>query len=182
MLPRFLSTQYRALSIILFLFAAALGWFFLVGPLEARIVATKRTLIEREGQKERLTQEQVLFGRLRDELAKISPEVSEKINRLLPKGRDVPRLLVELEALANETGLLLKDIGVSEGKTDDIKQFPNGVKPVDLVITVSAGDYATLKRFLDAVEKNVRLLNVKSFTFSKGLQAYTINVQAFYRE
>ena len=182
MLPRLFQEYYRTIAVVSFILVGTAGWFFFIRPLEARIAITRVATIEGIAAKERFAEQKATFERLRSDLTKVSPTIVDKISRLSPKGRDVPQLLVELEALANETGLLLKDIGVSEGKTESEKAFPKGVKSIDLVITVSAGDYSTLKRFLDAVEKNVRLLNVKSFTFAKGLQSYIINVQAYYME
>lgn len=159
-----------------------LGWFLVLQPARARFVADSLSLRSMEEEGAKLREQNATFDRLQKAMKNVRPEELAKIDRIVPSGRDVPHLILELEALASETGILLKDVALQEGKGDSDKSLPKGVKSIDLVVTVTGGDYATLKRFLEAVEKSGRILDVRNFTFSRGLQSYTINVQAYYRE
>lgn len=157
------------------------GWFLLLQPTSndlATLRATHTTLV---AEYDRLREEAAAADRLTKEVSRVTPEEFDKMSRIVPSGRDVPRLIVELESLASETGILLKDVGLGEGREGLAKDLPKDVHAIDLVVTVTGGDYATLKRFLEAIEKNIRLLDVQSFMFSKGLQSYIINLRAYYR-
>lgn len=160
----------------------SLGWFLALEPARARLAAERSLLRSLEEERASVEEGAAAFDRLRSAIADVRPEEFAKIDRTHPRGRDVPRLILELEAFASETGILLKDVALQEGRGDVAQSLPQGVKSIDLVVTVSGGDYATLKRFLEAIEKSGRILDVRNFTFARGLQSYTINVQAYYRE
>lgn len=169
-----------ALLVVALVFS--LGWFLVLQPARTRL-ATERSLlrsIEEEGA--RALEQRVALDRLRSAIANVRPEEFAKIDRTHPLGRDVPHLILELEAFASETGILLKNVALQESRGGVEKLLPKGVKSIDLVVTVTGGDYATLKQFLEAIEKSGRILDVRNFTFARGLQSYTINVQAYYRE
>ncbi|MBI4281675.1 type 4a pilus biogenesis protein PilO [Candidatus Uhrbacteria bacterium] len=157
------------------------GWFFLLQPTSNNLAAARAAHTTLTAEYDRLREAEAAADRLTKEVSRVRPEEFEKMSRIVPSGRDVPRLIVELESLASETGILLKDVGLGEERESSAKDLPKGVHAIDLVVTVTGGDYATLKRFLEAIEKNVRLLDVQSFMFSKGLQSYSINLRAYYR-
>lgn len=159
-----------------------LGWFLLLAPARARLSVERASLQSIEAESTKASAQRATLEHLRSAIKDIRPEEFAKIDRMVPLGRDVPNLILQLEALASETGILLKHVALQEGRGGDDKSLPKGVKSVDLVVTVTGGDYATLKRFLEAAEKSGRILDVRNFTFSRGLQSYTINVQAYYRE
>lgn len=159
------------------------GWALIVRPIAGELVYHRMALSQNEQEYKRMIQERATFDRLQKEIDAVAPQDFEKIDRIVPVGRDVPHLIVELESLASETGVLLTDINVQED--DDAKAaklLPAHVKPINVVITVAGADYAVTKRFLDAIEKNARLLDVKRFTFAKGVKSYTINLTGYYKE
>lgn len=159
-----------------------LGWFFLLSPAWGRLEMAKRT-----GEEQRQTIEQLYGERARAErrktaLEKLDQEKLQKISRVIPVGRDVPRLVAELEALASETGVSLKSIAVGETERSLTTTLPRGVRPIPLSVTVSGVTYSATKAFLAALESNLRLLDVQSFSFSQGVQDYTMSIQAYYHD
>lgn len=171
-----------ASAIVCALVIGALGWFFIIQPQSSAIALLRQEATTLSDEQDRLERERSTFEQSRADASKFGADNTQKIDRLVPRGRDVPRLIVELESLASETGVLLKNIGLAEAATDSTQKFSTPVSVADLVVTVTGGDYVTLKRFLEAIEKNSRLLDVRSFSFAKGLQDYTIRLRAYYRE
>lgn len=160
----------------------SVGWFLFVMPIRARLATAQSLLRAGEEEATRQARERAAFDRLQSTIKKVRPEEFAKIDRIVPRGRDVPHLILELEALASETGILLKNVALQEGGAENETALPKGVHPIGLVITVTGGDYVTLKHFLESIEKNGRIMDVRNFTFAKGLQSYTITIQAYYRE
>jgi Tfp pilus assembly protein PilO len=114
---------------------------------------------------------------------KNNEEALNKLDVILPTDSDVPNLLVEMEALANEAGSAINDInilvtddkGTSKAETartgGEVSSEKTSVdyKIVRVDLTIS-GDYNALKKFLQAAEENMRLIDVESITFSNKTQ------------
>lgn len=101
-------------------------------------------------------------------------EEFKKISHILPLGEDVPSLIIQLEALALEGGLVLEDISFSvyteesAVKNREAPQKEEVVKDYQtLLINLKLiGDYSAFKNFLKAAEENIRLMDIISVNFS----------------
>ena len=113
---------------------------------------------------------------------KSSEEVLKNLDNILPNDSDVPDLLVQIEALANDGGVVLKDVnvstvddkGVSKAeavRTGDTTQekTPSSYKTVTVDL-IGTGDYNALRKFLQAIEENMRLIDVDSIVLSGKTQ------------
>lgn len=131
-------------------------------------------------------------------------EQTEKIEIALPRGQDVPALLIELEALTSQNGLILNSVkfvsfeGAKKKKAAESEMNQGaasalmaGVKSMDIELNLS-GDYNSLKNFLKAVESNLRIMDISVINFGSsagsgeiskisGLATLIVVLNAYYR-
>ena len=90
-------------------------------------------------------------------------ESVEKTNYILPDSEDIPNLIVQLEALAFEQGLILEKIEFTliKQESENIKDYQTLSVNMRLI-----GSYPALKNFLKAAEENMRLMDISSINFS----------------
>lgn len=104
----------------------------------------------------------------------------EKLNVLLPRGSEYEKIFTLLDDITTRSGLKLTSISIafSEGAAQRapepaFQEVKPGAPQVDasavqkmvININVSGGNYETLKQYLDAIERNIRLLDVSSLSF-----------------
>lgn len=124
----------------------------------------------------------------------ISKNDLEKLNQVLPQSSDTGDILVSLEKMTQDRGMRLKKI---EFKTDENKNTNVPVanatiqeslksnqmfNDVNLSLVVSAS-YDVFKSFLNALEKNSRVIDVTNISFSVGqtdLYEFTLQADAYY--
>src|SRR3989338_857999 len=82
----------------------SLGWFLVLQPARTRFAMGRSLLRSTEEERARALEQRATLDRLRSAIEDIRPEEFAKIDRIVPRGRDVPHLILELEAFASETG------------------------------------------------------------------------------
>lgn len=113
----------------------------------------------------------------------------DKVYYTLPSGKDIPNLIVQFEALVSENGLILEKLNFLEDKViakagldeDEIDETraPEEYKSLGVSLSVS-GTYESFKSFLEALELNVRLMDIKSINFSSQKEEgsiFTFNIE-----
>jgi len=103
--------------------------------------------------------------------------------QVLPDERDLPSVFVQLEALAYKHNLFLSTVDIAaEQSTGEEKRKKDKVELHKLVInlSLSGGDYFTLKNFLNDVENNLRLLDIRSIVYSPEGNTYNISMNTYY--
>lgn len=111
----------------------------------------------------------------------ISQDNRDKLQKLLPDHVDSVRLILDVNNIAAQYGMALKNIaltgseGASAEATAPVSALaeneraigPTGAlyKPVEFKFSVS-GSYDTLRSFLRDLEKSLRLIDVRSLSFS----------------
>jgi len=111
----------------------------------------------------------------------IKTEDKDRLMHLLPSSISNIELILEIEKIANLKGMPIKDIGFEtkklESKTDQGKEeegkvvieneaetsLPYGVFPIEFVVE---GRYNVFVDFLEELEHNLRLVDIKSISFS----------------
>lgn len=107
-------------------------------------------------------------------------EELSKVHYVLSSEKDIPNLIVQFEALTSENGLILENLAFIEkrieqgGRVEWGKEEATPIPEVkakevhkSLGVTLSStGSYQSLKSFLKALEFNVRLMDIKSISFS----------------
>jgi Tfp pilus assembly protein PilO len=88
-------------------------------------------------------------------------DVFKELDLILPDNQDVPGLIVQLEALANDNGVILNDVSFTE--EDDEKKISD-YKTIKINLKLN-GSYEALKNFLITAENNIRLVDIDSISF-----------------
>lgn len=150
--------KYLILPIVLFVSSLALV-FWILPPLYNDIGAA--LLVKKQNEdnlKERLKLSanlERLVGQYNERLTDI-----ESFSKVIPKGENIPELLVGLEDLASGSGLAFASVNF---KTKDFKA--PGFKTLVLEIKVK-GSYPNFKNYLESMEKSLRIFDVISVSFS----------------
>ncbi len=99
------------------------------------------------------------LGRLINQYNERNSDIAS-LNKAIPSGQNVPDLLVNLEAIASENGLIFKSVNF---KPKDFKA--QGIKTLITEIKVE-GSYTAFLNYLKALEKSLRIFDVTSVSFS----------------
>lgn len=92
-------------------------------------------------------------------------KASESLSLALPNGEAVSSLMLQLNALSQLNGVGMQSVGISylPIKPSLTKlSFATGLGTLQIDLRLS-GSYGAFKQFLQALEKNIRIMNVKSF-------------------
>src|SRR3990167_4494654 len=150
--------KYIILPFILFFSALAIG-FWVLWPLYGDIAAA---ILLREQNQDNLTQRK----KLTENLERLISQYNERerdiasLNKAIPNGQNIPELLVNLEAIASENGLIFENVNF---KPKDLKA--PGIKTLTMDINVK-GSYPDFLNYLKALEKSLRIFDVTSVSFS----------------
>lgn len=156
--------KYLVLPLILFVAAAAIIFWVLL-PLWH---STQAALELKKENENNLAQREKLAANLGRLIGQYNERASDltSFNKAIPVGQNIPELLINLEALASENGLIFsgvnfkpKDLGASK----DLKA-PN-VKTLVMEIKVK-GSFSAFQNYLKAIEKSLRLFDVTSISFN----------------
>lgn len=139
-------------------------------------------------QKEAVDQVQKLIAQVRD-----LKELQKSVGFAMPVGPDTIGVLRQIDAISKSTNATITSLSfrisppfIPSGKNKKITI----VKPMGVVnVTVSVkGFYENLKKFLELLEKNIRVANVKTFRFTPGIgkdagmnDSFEVNVDVFYQ-
>jgi len=134
-------------------------------------------------------------------------EELESVLSVLPKQEELSALLIQLERLATGNGLIMESVNFSkieqppaaqesqpapesENVTPDVGQItlqenPTTPYKVLLVSLKLSGGYDAFKSYLQAVEKNLRLMDVTSLSLSSAGTSqnffFTVNLRVYYQ-
>lgn len=114
------------------------------------------------------------------------------LEQILPGVPKVPELLAQLDALVRSSGFTINSVDFSEseasvggagsrsaakakakaGSKPEVQvnlNLDKNIRLVNINLNLTGGDYPAFKKFLDALEKNMRLLDVVSIDFTSSL-------------
>lgn len=127
-----------------------------------------------ESQEQALLQKEELMAkveRLKDKYED-NEESLKKVNYILPSEKKIPSLIVQIEAMTLEAGLILEKIEFSVASQDKTTKVRTPAQEnigdyktlrIDLDLI---GDYLAFKNFLELIEENIRLMDIDSINFS----------------
>ena len=114
-------------------------------------------------------------------------EATRKVAEIVPPASNIPQLLVEFPALALQHGVAMKSIALNEAKGESENTSGGASPPPYKTLTANLsfqGTYETLKLFLRALEKDLRMMDVTSVEFNGGgdrdLISFTVQVKLYY--
>jgi len=198
------------LIIIGSLSALALVVAFLIMPAYDNLNANRQIIAQEKSTLEQIT----AFNQKIEEMNRqYKAEELERLLSVLPKEEELPSLLIQLEALAIGNGLIMESVDFSEitsgvtppqpspelqnvlptsqeasgesvlGNQQETQATPYKILAVRLKLS---GGYDAFKNYLQAVEKNLRLMDVTSLDLDSksGITqylAFSVNLQVYYQ-
>lgn len=154
--------------------------------LRGRVKMFKQALEEKKELVVKVNQLKEIYESHKDEL--------KKVYYVLPFEKDIPNLIVQFEALASENGLILEEIEFAQIKTE-AKSSKKGegteekkekdYKELGVSLGLN-GTYESFKGFLEALELNVRLMDIKSIKFSfqkeeTSIFSFSVDLEVYYQ-
>lgn len=103
-----------------------------------------------------------------------------KIDNILPSKEDVPGLLVQIEEIAETNNFNLLSLDISPVQNLAKSKQKSLINQLLITATIEGGEYSDLKLFLNQLESNLRLFDVKSLNFTSGSNLYTLNISTYY--
>jgi len=189
-----LNKYYWLIAALLFLVILALGTWFLVWPeISKSQQIAKELLPSKVEELDLLTQYTAKIKDLETLVANIDNQYGRSLSLLqqvLPTQANVPELIAQVDALTRKSGFEINSIDITESLSSGTvkKGAPKAVanNPLHLVninLNVAGGSYPSFKILLDNIEKNIRLLDLSSISFSGSVAEavnYNLNLRAYY--
>lgn len=161
----------------------AAGFFVLRSPYQAW-----RSLAHTQALEPQLEGYSTKLEALKNELAawqQLPLEQRHQVELMLPSSVDLPNLLTQLEAVANQAGFHVQAIAVGDsatprGQSKALTTEPNNLKHVQVTVSLTGGNYTTFKQLIVVLQSAWRLLRLESFGFSSDDDSYRFELTAFY--
>jgi Tfp pilus assembly protein PilO len=153
-----------------------------------------------DAQKQILSDDQLFLAKV-EQLSKIykdNKENIDKIDFIMPLKEDVPNLLVQVEGLVLEQGLILDKLEVTVPAEETAgtvnlaearfkKEAPVAKYNILNIDLGFIGDYSALKNFLKATEENMRLIDINSISVSpeseaSGIFRFDLSLKTYYQK
>lgn len=130
----------------------------------------------------RLEEAKEINQKLQDLIAQYNQYKNQagKISMALPTEEDIPNLLVTLETMAAENGLVLQSLDASSpalstermvsprsSREGQVTPPSKPYQQLDIKMSLN-GSYGALKNWLASLEQNLRIIDVKTISFGSG--------------
>lgn len=115
---------------------------------------------------------------LNAQFASFDPEDVDRIRKMIPSDEDAPGLLAMLEATANAGDVQLTSMNFAASDTTGLPDV-QGVSAINVSISMQHADYARFKLFLDALESNLRLFDVRSASINPTSATYSLTIRTY---
>ncbi len=150
------------------IFAGAIGLFFLeTSPILDRIAEVDKTrsalaqaVASNDQFQSLLKQKNTIFNQIDD-------TKKAQLNTLLPDSIDNVRLIIDINKIASNFGMTIRNISIKNADTSALGPDSRLYGVATLGFSVS-GPYSTFKSFLNALETSLRLIDVTALSFSAG--------------
>ena len=131
-------------------------------------------------QEERLAKEAYLkkLDELKAAYDSYDAEDVERIRAMIPTEEDTPGLLAIFEAAARSSDLQLTSINFAAG---DMTGLPGvqGLGALNIAVSLQHGNYQRFKLFLEGLESNLRLFDVRSASINPLGASYGLTIRAY---
>lgn len=173
------------------------GYFFLLKPKYDSISALTSSGKQQESEYERLQGRLDQLLRLKRAYESIDKIDLEKVGEILPDAPLKDELLARIENMIKRNGLLLTSLQIEEvmpekrtsrlddtgtpgGVAKEKDELGNDVGKIKISMDIVGTDYMNLKRLLDVIENNTRLLDVSRLSFSPETNKTSLEILAYY--
>lgn len=169
--------------------AVAIGIF--VGYTNPTYQEVKTLIVQADAYDAALAKAKELHA-VRDELLHtrdtLPPQDITKLEHLLPDNIDNIRLVIDMNNIASQHGLVLSNVDVgdlSKGKSGAVEGEVNPLGSFDLSFSVQANTYEQFLSFAQDAEHSLRLMNIKHISFTPGASvttpiAYNVTIETYW--
>ena len=172
-LKKFFLANFKLFSIVMPIIILSWGYFYLLKPKFNYLEEIGGLTLQSLKQSLQVKKEYLRnLERLKITYNNLTTEDKEKLDQILNQEKDIPNLFVHFENLVNKNEMELSAINFTEGSSEGMV----GVLNVDLFLT--GGNYQILKKFLDTLEKDIKIMDIDSISFSK--EGYNLSLRTYY--
>lgn len=184
---------YRVACLGIALAILGAGYFMLLGPKIASINQTiGAQLAEEQAKKEELEKRLNYLAVLARKRERFTGEDIARAADMLPSEPNLPELFTVFEWLGRDSGVQVESISISQagggkksakGGVDASagKGLPEGVKPIEVGLSVTAENYNQVKTFLANIERSSRIMDAVALNYSPNGSSYTVTVRVYYQ-
>jgi len=160
------------------LFFLLLGYLLVFAPQLKKI---HQANITQSLEQERETKNEYLLtlNQLASRYATIPSEKIEALSTMVPDEEDIPGILASLEASARESDISLTAVNFAKGEPTGAIAGIDGLGVMNIVLTLEHGSYERLKLFLEALESNLRLFDIRNMDLNPESAQYNITIRAY---
>lgn len=168
------------------------GYFLILGPKISSMNETIGVALGNEKQKKMNLEEKLGY------LAKLAAKREQftgadiaRVDDILPTDPSLPELFSMIDWLGRDSGVSIGSINISQSsassknksavKTAAEKSLPEGVKPIEVGLSVSADNYSKLKTFLYNIERSSRIMDAVALNYNPSGTSYTVTVRVYYQ-
>ncbi len=194
----FFIIHFKVLVVVLFLALLIPGYLLLIKPERSAYLENKALFVEQENnltqKKARLLEyKKVLIG-----YQIISADDQKKIAEVLPYGPNEASLYVNISSLAEAVGAKVESVAVELGQGPGSAQneeelikekaaaagraITGQLKKALINLELSGVNYVKTKELFSLIEKNLRILDVKSFKFAPSEGNLSLAILVYYLE
>ncbi|MFA7662340.1 MAG: type 4a pilus biogenesis protein PilO [Patescibacteria group bacterium] len=167
-------------SLVMVLISAvimAAGYFLVISPSVAEIVTQTNSIDSLNVDIKNSEAQLIRLKNLEQEYNAVDQAKIDKVESLVTVSPDLPNLYIQIEELAKQNNLEVSSIKAEPKKIVDAK---SGLGIVDVSIKINQGNYVALKKFLTAMENNLRIFDVQDLSFPEKIDTFTIELSAYY--
>ena len=177
----FLINRYKLSSLFLVIIILVLGYIFLIAPLSKRIQDKRIRFASLEQNLKQKEANVLVLKDLESEYNRIDKNKIEKIERMIPLGKDLPNLFIQLESLAKNSGFILSSVDANPIEKTADELLPD-IGIIEIKIKLTGGNYQMFKKFLKEVENNLRILDITSINFPERMDSFNVTLKTYYLE
>ncbi len=166
----------RPITIAVALFIIILMIFFLVAPEYKAFGKLQTDLAQKNAE---YNAEFEYYNAIANTYANLQSRKAEiqKIDDALPQDSNLGGLVYAVQKMATENGIILKSLFLSKSALSSAQDSSNGAIK-DLFFSINlVGDYASLEKFIIALEKSSRIFEVTNISFGSGSSLASLNPQ-----
>jgi len=186
--PKFSTSHPYVTTIIIGVIILLVGYFIYVLPAAKKSnELSAKDVLQLEVELGRKQTRLFSIKKIAKDFDSLPKELNQKLNESLPSKPNKADLLVNLDALAKQSGLQAKIINITDAKKiargDGLTtQDQLDVQEINIKLDLDGITYTLLKNFINNIEKNTRLLRINDFNFDVGSSLIKFNLTAFYLE
>ncbi len=159
---------------IIFIVLAITAGVLFIAPLFTEVSKLKNDVVAYDTALTHSTELQKVRDTLLESYNAIPKSDKERLSKFMPNSVDNIQLILEIQQIASIYGMSLKNIAFDAPTADmdkspsDMSANPDAQKPYGIfnLEFKTEADYLTFVKFLKDLEKNLRLIDVKSISFT----------------